>query len=365
MHLYTPHITKSHSRFWQQDIPDEERHGHDAVCLVKQFISSTQLSQQPLLILPFHNLEKLKSSKPTQVLPTKEFNEKSLNEFRKTAGKIEQSPFDLVEGSNYLRTLCDRSEKGEYLHPLPLRVYDLRQDPFQCQQELVQEGVSDGFNDFAPGPPKRMEVKAARPNFPKENALGPNGVPEEHQPPADSIAAAAAAGAAIAPAMVLPANVESEHGEGVVQPGPNRLGAKPKALATRKPGDGKDDFFSAPKAKAKGRPPKAKVIKTAVKLAPKRPVSKAKAKAASKIPKAMVTVPDSDAIGGAGPKTAKPNKATAKAKAIVAKAKATSKPKAKASPKVRKNAPTRPGYKGCSKCRQGGCAKCRLPSSDV
>ena len=94
-----------------QDLPETERHPYDAVCLVKQFMSSTQLSHMPLLSLPLQNLKKLQSPKPTTAIPTKTFNDKTLNEFRKTAAAIEKSPFDLVEGSNC--SICEAFVIGQ------------------------------------------------------------------------------------------------------------------------------------------------------------------------------------------------------------------------------------------------------------
>ena len=114
-----------------QEIPEEERDDHDAVCLVKQYLHSTQLSQQPLLILPAKNLKNLQSRQPIQAIPTKSFPSETLKEFRKTAAFVEQEPFKLMEGSNYLRSLCDRSEKDEHAHAMPLSLYGLREDLFQ------------------------------------------------------------------------------------------------------------------------------------------------------------------------------------------------------------------------------------------
>lgn len=228
-------------------------------------MSSTQLSQMPLLILPVQNLKKLQSPKPTTSILTKSFNDKTLNEFRKTAATIEKSPFDLVEGSNYLRSLCDRSEKGEHPAPMPLSVYNLRFDDFQCHEELEKAGVVDGFQNFAPGIPKRMEVHSARPNFPKDNANGPVCAPE----------AVHTLSAMAAEAVVLEDDDDEARGE--PDPAP-----APKTIKTSQPtGRGKEDFFSdparKPKGKGKGKPPKKNVIKTAVKSAAK-PLAKKRLK---------------------------------------------------------------------------------------
>ena len=373
-----------------QDLPETERHPYDAVCLVKQFMSSTQLSQMPLLILPLQNLKKLQSPKPYTAIPTKTFNDKTLNEFRKTAAAIEKSPFDLVEGSNYLRSLCDRSEKGEHPAPMPLSLYELRLDDFQCHEELGKAGVTDGFQNFAPGTPKRMEVHNARPNFPKENANGPVCVPEAAH--ADHLLSAMPAEAA------APDESEALLGEVDQASAPPPKGPKTTktSLWGKQPGREKNDFFSAPKAKpkakAKGRPKGSKVIKTAVKSAAK-PLARGAAQHLDAAgPEAAVSVPAFIAVAAATPRAeeeagaakakakakAGAAKAKAKAKAGAAKAKAkakagAAKAKAKAkagAAKAKANAaprpgnqkiyPTRPGYKGCSKCRRGGCANCKL-----
>lgn len=159
--------------FCPEDIPEPLRSPHDAICLAKQFMSSSRLSQRPILILPHVNLQKLKSSQPNMPLPTKKFSGDALKEFRKTATKIEQAPYELVEGSNYLRSLIDRSERGEHPQPLPLKIYQLREDSFQCQPQVLVDEADVPFADFAPGTPKRMEVHDARPHFPRENAEPP------------------------------------------------------------------------------------------------------------------------------------------------------------------------------------------------
>lgn len=338
-------------------------------------MSSTQLSQMPLLILPVQNLKKLQSPKPTAAIPTKSFNEKTLNEFRKTAATVEKSPFDLVEGSNYLRSLCDRSEKGEHPPPMPLSLYELRLDDFQCHEELERAGAVDGFHNFAPGTPKRMEVHAARPNFPKDNANGPVCVPE----------AVPAASATPAQAMVLDDDEDEVVGAAAAAdptasaPAPKGPKTTRASLWGQQPGHGKDAFFGEPRPKAKAKA-KAKVIKTAVKSAAK-PGAKKKATAKAKA---------NGGAAGQGPEPASEpaSKPAAKAKSAATKAKAkaksekpkpASKAKAKASAKAKSSSstskvkpgtgnqkvyPTRPGYQGCSKCRRSGCAACKLVDDD-
>ena len=403
--------------------------------MIKQYMCSTQLSQQPLLLLPFQKLQSLKSPKPTRAIPTKELNAKTVQEFRKTAAKIEQSPFDLMDGSNYLRGLCDRSERGEYPHALPLCLYELRHDPFQCQQEEVQEG--DGFRDFAPGTPKRMQVHDARPIFPRENADGPVCVQAEAEESKDETAEAAVESAVAVEPEVDAADTATEpHHPGLGSAaGPGALAELPHGVlpdvpdpdngieVQQQPEDEKKDVAPVkrkpgrppnaekkkpgrpPNAEKKkpGKPPKAaapkKNAKEVIKTAAKAKMLKKKdmappAEAAAALPAAESESMTMNVELQASEAPAKEEaKASAKAKAAPkAKPKAGPKAKSKAEPKGKSKAkpgpkpmkvkpgpkaavaksssvmknmkiyPTRPGYKGCSKCRRGGCAACKLPA---
>jgi hypothetical protein len=147
---------------------------------------------------------------------------------------------------------------------MPLSLYELRLDDFQCHEELERAGAVDGFHNFAPGTPKRMEVHAARPNFPKDNANGPVCVPE----------AVPAASATPAQAMVLDDDEDEVVGAAAAAdptasaPAPKGPKTTRASLWGQQPGHGKDAFFGEPRPKAKAKA-KAKVIKTAVKSAAK------------------------------------------------------------------------------------------------
>ena len=152
-----------------KDLDEHCQRSQDAILLCKQFLSSTRLSQQPLLLLPNKNLSLLQSGAPVVHLPTRPFNEKTLHEFRKTASLIQEPPMDLLEGANYLRTLCDQQEHGTHLSPPELHIYQLRGDPFQRGNFADEDELADAWVDFAPNTPKRVTVEASRPSFPAEN----------------------------------------------------------------------------------------------------------------------------------------------------------------------------------------------------
>ena len=312
-----------------------------------------------------------------------------------------------MDGSNYLRGLCDRSERGEYPHALPLRLYELRHDPFQCQQEEVQEG--DGFRDFAPGTPKRMQVHDARPNFPRENADGPVCVQAEAEESKDETAEAAVESAVAVEPEVDAADTATEpHHPGLGSAaGPGALAELPHGVlpdvpdpdngieVQQQPEDENKDVAPVkrkpgrpPNAEKKkpGKPPKAaapkKNAKEVIKTAAKAKMLKKKdmappAEAAAALPAAEsesmtmnVELQASEAPAKAEAKASAKAKAAPKAKPKAgpkakSKAEPKGKSKAKPGPKLMKNMkiyPTRPGYKGCSKCRRGGCAACKLPA---
>ncbi len=76
-------------------------HPDDAVLLVKQFLSSSGLSQRPLLIIPVDMLSKLKG--PLMPADRNKLSPKELSEFRSTATKVAAHPWELQRAAGYLR----------------------------------------------------------------------------------------------------------------------------------------------------------------------------------------------------------------------------------------------------------------------
>lgn len=90
----------------------------DAVLMVKELLHHTQLTQQPLVILP-HAVAMSLPSKLT-LNPRNPIGERALKEFRKTAIAVSQDPWRLLKARQYLEELCRRSQAGEEPKGVPL-----------------------------------------------------------------------------------------------------------------------------------------------------------------------------------------------------------------------------------------------------
>ena len=144
----------------------------DAILLCKHEMHSRELCQMPQLLLPAARLDQLKSSEPTEPLQTNEMSQEEIREFRKTARKIEEDPWNLQDGGNYLRGLCDRAENGPAPRPAPLTFY----------QRCIDLGTpmqACHWKDFAPDAPKRVEVVRRRLEEPEGVLAGKVGEAEE------------------------------------------------------------------------------------------------------------------------------------------------------------------------------------------
>ena len=67
------------------DVDDRVR---DVILLVKQFMASRRLSQQPVVVAPRALLERVTRLAPMACRPRNEFSDRQQKEFRKTADRI-------------------------------------------------------------------------------------------------------------------------------------------------------------------------------------------------------------------------------------------------------------------------------------
>ena len=136
-----------------------EQQQRDAILLCKFDMNSKELSQQPLLLLPSARLAALQSQTgPTSALARNPLKAEELKHFRKTASVIEQPPWAMHDGSNYLRSLCDRSERADFPSPARLGLYTLRQH----EVALHSAPGEVAWKDFAPERPKEVFVCHAK-----------------------------------------------------------------------------------------------------------------------------------------------------------------------------------------------------------
>ena len=100
----------------------------DAILLCKYEMCSKELSQHPQLLLPCARVARLSSQLgPTNALGRNPLSVEEVKQFRKTANMIEQQPWAMHDGSNYLKGLCDRSDRADFPTPAPLGLYKIRQ----------------------------------------------------------------------------------------------------------------------------------------------------------------------------------------------------------------------------------------------
>ena len=136
-----------------------EQQQRDAILLCKFDMNSKELSQQPLLLLPSARLAALQGQTgPTSALARNCLKAEELKHFRKTANVIEQPPWAMHDGSNYLRGLCDRSERADFPSPARLGLYTLRQHEVALQTAPGEVA----WKDFAPERPKEVFVSHAK-----------------------------------------------------------------------------------------------------------------------------------------------------------------------------------------------------------
>ena len=102
---------------------DVAEHPCAVVLLVKQYMSSSQMSQWPQVCFPFSSLEYLPESAISKLrcslLPREGFSERQQREFSKTAGLVEQPPWHLHRAAKYLRELLHNNKTTHDNHRAP------------------------------------------------------------------------------------------------------------------------------------------------------------------------------------------------------------------------------------------------------
>ena len=74
--------------------------GRDVILLMKQYMSSSHLSQPPLLLLPAARSSLLEGAAPTGVLPRNKIEPKTMKKYRKTAEVVGSAPWNMtVQGT--------------------------------------------------------------------------------------------------------------------------------------------------------------------------------------------------------------------------------------------------------------------------
>ena len=131
-------------RDWAK-LPSDER---DVILIVKQFISSPEKSQDPILVLP---LAAAATSNPIQmkVTPRNRMNEETLKQLRKTASAVAAQPWGLLKASAWLEKLCEENEENKE-HSPPALQWIFQADGPDLSEVLVPSVVVEVPGEAAP-----------------------------------------------------------------------------------------------------------------------------------------------------------------------------------------------------------------------
>ncbi|CAJ1443835.1 unnamed protein product [Effrenium voratum] len=329
----------------------------DAILLTKHWMSSSHLSQNPILLVPKAQVKAVQPADgPPHTLPNNEMTDSQRQQFERTAKFVEKPPWHMTDASDYLRGLCHRSEHRMVPAPEPLVLYQKR--PTLPAPDALTGELSEEWKDFAPDSPRlqAVQVHPVAPKVPKANQKRPNNAQQEDSDPeVEQLLAVQQA--------ELPPRAKAR----------GRPKGQPKAPPAMKRPAGNE--APVPKAKAKVSPPIAKPP------APSVPPTSTETAGPPSVPLTSTETAGPPLVPPTSAETAKqpppqakgvqsqPAKATEPVSVESAKAKpkqsAKAKPaavqsaKAKAKPVAAQAAKAKPKF-GCSKCRFArGCSTCK------
>ena len=154
-----------------EEFMSEPSSADDCIFLAKHFVSSKELAQLPVLVLPTSRLSKLQGP-PLSPLPRNPLSEDAVREYEKTATRIALTPWSFTKASRYLMDWVRRNSAKEPDHPSTVEfllhgrnVNALDQDP---------DLLPPGWQNFAPRPPRTIEIKAP-PRSPQVETAKPGG----------------------------------------------------------------------------------------------------------------------------------------------------------------------------------------------
>ena len=107
------------------DWQNVEPHPLDCILLLKESMSSMQLAQRPLLILP-HVVAMKVAPGTLEPVPRACLGDTTIKEFRKCAKVVGSEPWHFYRAQNWLLELCDDSEQNKPVEPIVLPVLNYR-----------------------------------------------------------------------------------------------------------------------------------------------------------------------------------------------------------------------------------------------
>ncbi len=126
-------------------------HAEDIIMLVKEFMHSRTVCQQPLLFLPYELAKGLPEGGPASSTPVTRLPDDKAKEYMKTAGKVRAMPWQLEEAAEYLEQWVQKNVTGG-TRPLPLAVV------FNSWTQQHRHGLAINWPAFAPSKVSAMSV---------------------------------------------------------------------------------------------------------------------------------------------------------------------------------------------------------------
>ena len=131
----------------------------DCVFLAKHFVSSKELAQLPMLVLPVSRMSRLHMSRLVP-LARNSFSQDVVREYGRTAERIALTPWKFTKASEYLMGWVRRNTPKQPDRPEHLNfVLDGRNLNALKQDEDV-DLLPPGWQQFAPTPPRPVEIRA-------------------------------------------------------------------------------------------------------------------------------------------------------------------------------------------------------------
>ena len=151
----------------------------DCVMLVKQWVSTNELAQLPLLVLPAARLSALSPANLSPMTRNR-LHDEHMKQYRRTAHLLGQEPWNYKKAQEYLTSWCDRNLAGSVDSPLSCD-FVLRGRSLDSKTSDSDMSLPPGWKNFTPGMPRTIQVGTVQPEQPggKRKKLCVKATPEE------------------------------------------------------------------------------------------------------------------------------------------------------------------------------------------
>ncbi|CAK9037692.1 Uncharacterized protein SCF082_LOCUS22283 [Durusdinium trenchii] len=136
----------------------------DAILLVKHQMSSKELSQLPVLLLPAARVSLLSHPAPNELMDRNPISVQTAKKYQRTAEAVAAPPWNLTRARDYLMDLCRRNRAGLQVGGWlePLHFLESAPTRLATQESSIALGEVPGdkeWHDFAPLGPKFVKVR--------------------------------------------------------------------------------------------------------------------------------------------------------------------------------------------------------------